>query len=85
MKRTLQLVGIGVVVGLGAVVVHEVLGSDEFKQAITETVQSVRHLVEDQKKKAAEKERLEPLRKHDPEANRAWVEAQWDEVLTQTT
>lgn len=85
MKRMVQAVGLGVVIGLAAVMVHEVIKSEEFQEAVQDGVASVKNLMKHQKEWKSEHEMLrEAERTNDPKVNQQWVAEQWEAVLGPT-
>ena len=87
--RYIRAVATGVVLGLGAVVIHGVVTDDAFQTAIREAVEEVKLAVEEvkrvtksQKREVSEEDVLrEAFETDDPKVNQAWVESQWEAVL----
>lgn len=82
MKRFVQSVGIGVVLGLSAVIFHEVVSSERFQDAVKESVGVFQNIISSRKDEDEGGQTYKKGEKFkDPYANQAWVEQQWEEVL----
>ena len=76
MKRMVKAVGLGVSLGLAGVIIHEVMASEEFQRAVRETTDKVKEVLQ-----AKQVSSEDTAWKEDPQANRDWVERQWEAVL----
>lgn len=82
MKDTIKAMGIGVVIGLGAMVVVQVLSNEDFQEALKSTIKLVERKTKEGVESMNEDAMLQKARlTKDPGVNQKWVEDQWDAVI----